>query len=266
MKKILLFLITCSSISFGMTMEQENRPNQNHLVPLSCCLRSSTITPIESETDNIVLRLPKNHCWERQKYETLNAQDTESYTQNKFAALIKAQHDKQAIYNLARITTMVAQKPVIHYLDAAESQKAENKLNPLNRAPITRIDFFEIKSNNPRRAIHTFTIKGSLSQEQSANPLPAHPTILCPSCRGECIGTMCCCVIFPAIMVPGAILGDAILCPFTPCAVGYINYCYGASDSAVDFDNYCVFTKDALKDSREICQLCCALQLCCKLK
>ena len=165
MHKILTLLIAINScISLmGMRMDEENC--RNLMLPSSCCLPFSGSTSLEHETgtDNIVLQLPKEHCWSRQQYETLNANDTETYTQETFANLIKAQHDQQAIYSLARITTMIGQQPVIHYLDAAESQKATNNLNPINRIAIEKTDYYKINPSDPRKAIHDFTVLGALS-------------------------------------------------------------------------------------------------------
>jgi hypothetical protein len=97
-----------------------------------------------------------------------------------------------------------------------------------------------------------------MEEQPSARRLQC-PKISCPSCSRECIGTMCCCVIFPALEVPGAIIADTVLCPFIPCIIGYLNRYEGASDSVVDIDNYCLYTRDALKSTVEISELCCDL-------
>ena len=224
-----------------------------------------------NNTEDITIVLPKDHSSPPQQYEKLNANDIETLTQSTFAELITERHLQSQDYTLARIMTTkivqengsASQKTFIHYLDAQESQKVQDNQNPINRIPIQKTDCYNIKPNNPRKAIHAFTVLGALSQvnagtsaEHSGAPINqpdgSHAetrlrgTFSCDQYTcSKCIGTTsaclecgkeitrCCgggtafiCVCLPATI--GVIAASALDCVFLPCAP--IAYCCGDTD------------------------------------
>jgi hypothetical protein len=276
----LLLLLTSATIQPLMGMEV----CQNLKAMLtSCCVGQD-----ENDNADITIVLPKDHSWSRQKYETLNASDTETFTHSSFGELIKEHHQQGKAYALARAITTKnvrwnSKKTFIHYFDAAESQKTTNNQDPINRIAIEKTDCFNINPNDPRRAIHAFTVFGALSQmnaraneERSAllinqsgqsraeNRLcGSSPCDQCTCGSLECVKSLCQCLSgcleccregtgFMCMCVPATIfaIGAPIIdCALLPCApIGYC--CNGDCD--------CFFPL-----SREACPNYCEQYCCC---
>jgi hypothetical protein len=167
MKKILLLLITCSSISL-MAME------------------------------NIAIALPKQQDQE-QKYEHLNPSDIETFSTQPFYELIEDAHAKGASYGLARVQThddtakTEANKNPIHYFDQyrlheyfqgnppADFKPCNEYKNPVNRFPIENIDYFAINVA-AKTAIYTHSyaaiLKGQTERCQRELWRQQNPTVI----------------------------------------------------------------------------------------
>ncbi len=281
-------------INSASTIEQTQQSastTQNYslkaLMGMNCfgCFGHKQVSPstaphnaaIAHNTEDITIVLPKDHSSSLQQYEKLNANDIETLTQSTFAELITERHLQSQDYTLARIMTTkivqengsASQKTFIHYLDAQESQKVQDNQNPINRIPIQKTDCYNIKPNNPRKAIHAFTVFGALSRinaqtsaEHSGAPINqphgSHAetrlggtfscdqytcnkcikiTCVCLECCLECGKqiTYGCCkggIWLIGGCLPAtvcAIAAPAIDCAFLPCAP-IVYYCCGDTD------------------------------------